>query len=68
MVYLFARTLPEEIVIVAINAGTESAVETFEISFEFLPKQQLYGQGEVSWQPGQVTVSLPPRSAMILGN
>lgn len=67
MVYLFARTLPEEIVIVGINAGTESAVETFETGLDLQPKQQLYGTGEVSWQEGQVTVSFPPRSAIILG-
>ncbi len=65
MVYVFARTLPEETIIVAINAGTESAVETFDVSFELQPKQQLYGQGEISWQGHQLTLNLPPRSAII---
>lgn len=67
MVYLFARTLPDETIIVGVNAGTESALETFETRLYSPPKQQLYGTGEVSWQEGQVTVSLPPRSAIILG-
>ncbi len=52
----------------AINAGTESAQATFDISFELQPKQQLYGQGEISWQGHQLTLNLPDLSAIIWGS
>ncbi len=72
MVYVFARTLPEETIIVAINAGTESAVEKFDVSFDvscdLKLNQQLYGQGEICWQENQLTLNLPPRSAIIFGS
>ncbi len=72
MVYVFARTLPEETIIVAINAGTESAVEKFDVSFDvscnLKLNQQLYGQGEICWQESQLTLNLPFRSAIIFGS
>jgi len=68
MLYVFARTLPEEIIVVAINAGTELAEETFDIDVNLLPTEQLYGDGNWSLQDRQLTLSLPPRKAIILAS
>lgn len=65
MVYVFARTCPEESILVAINCGIESAIKSFSIRGEFKQNQRLYGQGQISCQDNQINLTLPPRSAII---
>ena len=69
MLYVFARTLPEEDIIVAVNPGTEAAELVVDVgTISSQPNHILYGSGEVSWQEGSLTLSLPPRSGLIVGN
>lgn len=70
MVYGFGRSLQEEGLIVLINAGTEPAQVTLDLTdhpFAHRPQQLLYGQGEATWQGSILSVSLPPRQGMVLG-
>lgn len=79
MVYVFARSLPgkktgekpeeREEIIVALNVGEESAVTTVNVSsLKSQPSKTLYGEGEVSWAEDNLTLRLPPRRGIILGN
>lgn len=65
-VYVFARCLDEEELIVAVNVGTEPAKVHFEVnSLKTQPKQHLYGSAEATWTD-ELTLSLPARSGSIL--
>ncbi len=72
-VYVFARTLPQETIIIAVNAAEESAVVTFSPPSSVLNAQSkipLFGQGEITWTcekgVSTVTLTLPPRTALIV--
>lgn len=72
-VYVFARILDNEELIVAVNVGTSEANTSFEvIALQSQPSQLVYGEVEFSWSESaekskQLTLSLPPRTACILG-
>lgn len=70
--YIFARTLGTEELIVAVNAGTASAkanVDAANLSTQ--PNKLLYGNAEIEWnvegETKQLTLSLSPRTGCILG-
>ncbi|MBD1839578.1 DUF3459 domain-containing protein [Coleofasciculus sp. FACHB-64] len=72
-VYVFARKLGDEELIVAINVGTAPADHvSFEVTgLQSKPNQQLYGTAEVSWsgegESNHLSLHLPARSGCILG-
>ncbi len=72
-VYVFARTLGAEEVIVAVNVGTELGNASFEVTnLQSQPSQMLYGTGEAVWtsegESSHLALNLPPRSSCILGS
>lgn len=71
-VYVFARILGASELIVAVNAGTESASVNLEpAGLSSQPYQLLYGSAEASWHSEGATsflsLKLPPRTGCILG-
>jgi len=72
-VYVFARILDNEELIVAVNIGTSEANTSFEVTaLQSQPSQLVYGEVEFSWSEAaekskQLTLSLPPRTTCILG-
>jgi glycosidase len=81
-VYVFARILGEEELIIAINAGHESTRVGVELNGVRLPEESvstlqtrprviLYGSGEADWGDGErsdlLSLTLPARSGLILG-
>ncbi len=70
--YIFARTLGTEELIIAINAGTSSAIANADvISLHTQPNKLLYGTAEVEWnsqgETQQLSLTIPARSGCILG-
>ncbi|MGB3513471.1 MAG: glycoside hydrolase family 13 protein [Microcoleaceae cyanobacterium] len=70
-IYVFARILGDEKIIVAINIGTEAATANVTFSkLESQPNKVIYGSCEMSWQQkgeaSQLELSLPPRKGCIL--
>ena len=73
-VFVFARTLPEEELLIAVNISEEAATVMCSPNPSWMnsqPNQLLFGQGEFAWntQNGHSTVSLtlPPRSGFVIG-
>ena len=69
-VYVFARILDSEEIIVALNAGTAPAKVSFEVPLlKSQPSKLLYGSAEVEWkgESHQLTLNLPERTGCILG-
>ena len=71
-VYVFARTLPEEALVIAVNAGTDSAqvrVPLDSTVFKTPPEQCYYGPGAFHYdaESQSVQLTLPARSGLILG-
>ncbi|MFB2838450.1 alpha-amylase family glycosyl hydrolase [Floridanema evergladense] len=72
-VYVFARILGNEELIVAVNVGTSDANISFEVTaLQSQPNQLLYGEAEISWseeagKSKQLSLNFPARSASILG-
>ncbi|KYC37923.1 alpha-amylase [Scytonema hofmannii PCC 7110] len=71
--YIFARILGTEELIVAVNAGTaptKGDVDTSSLSTQ--PNKLVYGTGEFEWnvesETKQLILNLPARSGCILGN
>jgi len=72
MVYIFARQLAGEELVIAINTGTTKEKVTLTVSeLVSQPNQILYGDGEVAWSKQEdssyLTLQLPPRSGCVLG-
>ncbi len=72
-VYVFARILGAEELIIAVNTGTAPAKVSLEAAnLKSQPRQQLYGTAEVEWtavgESSQLTLSLPSRTGCILGS
>jgi glycosidase len=70
--YIFARILGAEKLIVAVNIGTAPANAHIQPNcLQSQPSQILFGSGEVSWasegESPQMTLKVPPRSGCILG-
>ena len=71
-VYVFARILGTEELIVAVNIGTVPAKVSLETSgLHSQPTQLLYGAAEAQWtgtgEHSQLTLNLPARTGCILG-
>ncbi|MFE1745045.1 glycoside hydrolase family 13 protein [Coleofasciculus sp. H7-2] len=72
-VYIFARILQAEILVIAVNAGNETAKVSIQLSLSSKPQQVLftYGFGEANWSDEAAQTSLnftlAPRSGLILG-
>ncbi|MGB7442554.1 MAG: glycoside hydrolase family 13 protein [Coleofasciculaceae cyanobacterium] len=72
MVYVFARQLEKEELIVAINAGTSNEQVKFKVSeLASQPSQLLYGSGEFSWsqkeESSYLSLKIPARTGCVLG-
>ena len=72
-VYVFARILGAEELIVAVNVGTEPTHVSFDVAgLQSKPSQLLYGSSEVAWstegESSHLDLKLPPRSCCILGS
>jgi len=72
-VYVFARILGPEELIVAVNVGTEPTHVSFDVAgLQSKPSQLLYGSSEVAWstegESSHLDLKLPPRSCCILGS
>ena len=72
-IYVFARTLGAEELIVAVNVGTAPGNASFEVTnLQSQPSQMLYGSGEAVWsseaESSHLALNLPPRSGCILGS
>src|SRR5579883_3094986 len=71
--YIFARNLGTEELIVAVNVGTASAKDHVDATrLATQPNKLLYGNAEVEWhiegETKQFTISLPPRTGCVLGS
>lgn len=72
--YIFARSLAAERLIVAVNAATTSATATLTIPEDWLPQslKLFYGSGEMDWSnqadSTQLRLSLPSRTGCILSS
>ncbi|MBD2566759.1 glycoside hydrolase family 13 protein [Anabaena lutea] len=66
--YIFARTLETEELIIAVNVGTETAKGNVDCSsLQTQPHQVLFGNGEVEWNGKLMGLTVPPRTGCILG-
>jgi glycosidase len=69
--YVFARTLGTEELIIAVNVGTAQAKANLEsVNLQSQPDKLLFGTAEVEWSnkgDKQLSLTLAPRSACILG-
>ncbi|HIK29126.1 MAG: glycoside hydrolase family 13 protein [Oscillatoriaceae bacterium SKW80] len=71
-VYIFARILEAQEIIVAVNVGTTPVHVKFEVKvLKSQPDKLLFGCGEILWisegESRQLEISLPARSGCILG-
>jgi cyclomaltodextrinase / maltogenic alpha-amylase / neopullulanase len=72
--YVFARTLDNEVLLVAVNVGTEPLNLNLDLSSLGLksnPEQQLFGTAQIEWPQGEAIarlhIRLAPRSGCVLG-
>jgi cyclomaltodextrinase / maltogenic alpha-amylase / neopullulanase len=70
-VYVFARILDNEEIIVAINTDTSKVTVTFPVTkLQFQPDRLLYGKGQVVWQSiaetPQLEITLEARNSLII--
>jgi cyclomaltodextrinase len=67
-VYVFARILGSEELIIAVNVGTETITVNLDCSsLQSQSNQVLFGNGEIIWKEENVCLIIPPRSGLILG-
>jgi len=71
-VYVFARILGTEELVIAVNIGTEPVHVNFEVTaLQSQPHKMLFGSGQASWTDGDgsshLELSLAPRNGLILG-
>ena len=65
--YAFARVHPEETVVVILNSGLTTQTLTLDaVSGIQMPHKVLFGTGEFSMQDGNIRVTIPARSGLIL--
>ena len=66
-VYIFARTLENQELIIAVNVGTESITVNIDCSnLQNQPNQVLFGNGDISWKCDHLYLTIPPRTGLIL--
>ncbi len=66
--YIFARILDAEELIIAVNAGTAEVTATLKVeALTSQPSKVLYGAGEISWsdEKHSLTINVPSRSGSI---
>lgn len=66
--YIFARILDAEELIIAVNAGTAEVTATIKVeALTSQPSKVLYGAGEISWsdEKHSLTINVPSRSGSI---
>ena len=66
--YIFARILDAEELIIAVNAGTAEVTATIKVeALTSQPSKVLYGTGEISWSDEKhcLTINIPSRSGSI---
>ncbi len=71
-IYVFARSLGSEELIIAVNVGTSEAKASLNAAkLQTQPSKILYGTASVEWNGDgdskQLTLNLPPRTGCILG-
>ncbi len=67
-VYVFARILDAEEILVAVNTGTAPATVSFNCPLQSKPSWCLYGFGTTTWRDAeQLTLEIPPRQGCIFG-
>ncbi|MCF4966656.1 glycoside hydrolase family 13 protein [Nostoc sp. CMAA1605] len=67
--YIFARKLGQEELIIAVNVGTAPVQADVDITnLQTQPQKLLYGQAEFNWHGESLSLTLPPRSGCILGS
>ncbi|MEC4895193.1 MAG: glycoside hydrolase family 13 protein [Oscillatoria sp. PMC 1051.18] len=67
-IYVFARILDTEEVIVAVNIGTEPVQANVNAEkLHSQPDKLVYGDAKVAWNQGYLELNLPSRSGCILG-
>ena len=66
-VYVFARILNDEEIIVALNVDTQAAQIEFTPKLRSQPNKLLFGEAQLSWRDGQISLNLPPRKGSIIG-
>ncbi len=67
-VYIFARILENEELIIAVNVGNESMTVNIDChSLKSQPNQILFGKGEITWQGENICLTIPPRRGFISG-
>ncbi|MFM6000268.1 MAG: glycoside hydrolase family 13 protein [Dolichospermum sp.] len=66
-VYIFARTLENQRIIIAVNVGTESITVNIDCSnLQNLTHKILFGNGDIFWKCDHLYLTIPPRSGLIL--
>ncbi|AFZ35288.1 pullulanase [Stanieria cyanosphaera PCC 7437] len=71
-VYVFARSLEQETIIVAINTDSDAQRVNFSTSgLQSTPSHLLYGDAQISWQSVEeqnyLELTIPPQSGLIIG-
>jgi len=66
-VYVFARTLGDDTLVIAVNAGTTSAKLTLNQSDLKPQSKLLYGSADIQWVEQHLELHLPGRSGCVLG-
>jgi cyclomaltodextrinase len=71
-VYIFARTLESQELIIAVNVGTAEAKAHLEtINLQSQPNKLLFGTAEIEWhgegEKEQLSLTLPPRAGCVIG-
>ncbi len=66
-VYVFARTLGDDTLVIAVNAGTTSAKLTLNQSDLKPQSKLLYGSADIQWVEQHLKLHLPERSGGVLG-
>ncbi|ACK65982.1 alpha amylase catalytic region [Rippkaea orientalis PCC 8801] len=73
-VYIFARILGREVLIIAINADRSSQeinlslAEKFQSITNVKPNNIVYGKGSINWDESSISFSLPPRDGLIIAS
>ena len=70
-VYVFARILDKEEIIIVVNTDTKSVTVNFPVTkLESQPEQVLLGSGRLSWQTeverSELEITIPPRNYLIV--
>lgn len=73
-VYLFARILGEEVLIVGVNNGQEAATvkvtpsDKVAILNQVQPSKTVYGEGKITWDETSLQLTLPSRCGVIVAS